>query len=515
MKQLYFGDCLDILKDLYAKYPNGFIDLIYIDPPFNSKRDYNILFEDLDMTDTKAQREAFADTWSRVSYHDTLNELLELNRDLYNLLKTLDSINIPKSAVSYLTTMAIRIYYMHKVLKDTGSFYLHCDPSMSHYLKIVCDLIFGKKFFRNEIVWCYKEREISKKQWNKKHDIILFYTKSLKNKFNWKEVADEYSTGTYKKFNYLDENGRRFQIRGKGGPYTGKQGLNIELEQEHPDWVYRDYLDKSPGIPPRDWFIIPVINRAAKERLGYPTQKPEALLERIIKASSNEGDLVADFFCGCGTTIAVANRLNRNWLGVDISHLAIRLILKRLTDPYDDDMKRKIRGEIEIHGFPRDVASAKELARKERGGRLEFQEWVVEVLLHGIHNPKRTADGGWDGYITFRKNGNEKGVILIEVKSGNANLDMLRKFIHIVNSTKADMGVFVCFAEQLSKSMEHEAKLAGKYPNYKFDKIQIITIEDLLEGREIKMPGGVDQTTFKKAVKDVRPENSFKPEELL
>lgn len=173
----------------------------------------------------------------------------------------------------------------------------------------------------------------------------------------------------------------------------------------------------------------------------------------------------------------------------------------------------KAQPEIEIHGFRRDIASAKELARKGKGGRLEFQEWIVEVLLHGIHNPKRSADGGWNGYITFIRNGNEKEIILIEVKSGKANLDMLRKFIHIVNNTERDMGVFVCFAEQASKSMKNEAKPAGEYPNYKFDKIQIITIEDLLVGKEIRISGGVDPTTFKKVVKDVRPENSLKPEE--
>lgn len=506
MKKLYFGDCLDILKELHVKHPLGFIDLIYIDPPFNSKRNYNILFEDIDMTDTKAQKEAFADTWSNVSYKDTLNELFELNKDLYNFIKTLDTIYISKSIVSYLTTMAIRIFYMHKVLKDTGSFYLHCDPNMSHYLKIICDLIFGRNILFNELVWCYKEREVSKNQWNKKHDIILFFTKSLKNVFNWKDIYEEYSLGTVKKFNYVDKDGRKFQVRGKGGQFTGEQGLNIELETTNPDWVYRDYLDKSPGVPPRDWFVIPVINRAAKERLGYPTQKPEALLEKIIKASSNEGDIIADFFCGCGTSTAVANRLNRQWIGVDISHLAIRLILKRLTDTYEGELKNRLRNEIEIHGFPKDIASAKELAQKDKRGRLEFQEWVIEVLFNGVHNPKKVADGGWDGYITFHKNGKERGVILIEVKSGGVNVKNIREFIHVTRTENADLGVFVCFEDEVTKPMKEAAKDAGKYKGYKIDMIQIITIEDLLQGKKIIMPGGVDASTFKQATIDVRPE---------
>ncbi|QLH53850.1 MAG: Type III restriction-modification system methylation subunit [Candidatus Kapaibacterium sp.] len=508
MKQLYFGDCLDVLKKFAREHPKGFIDLIYIDPPFNSKRDYNILFEHIEMEDTKAQREAFTDTWSNVSYIDSLNELADLHDDVYQFLKTLDRINISTSTVSYLTTMAIRIFYMHKVLKDTGSFYLHCDPNMSHYLKVICDLIFGRNVRFNELIWCYKEREISKKQWNKKHDVILFYTKSMNNKFNWELVAEDYSLGTYKKFNYVDENGRRFQIRGKGGPYLGKQGLSIELESTHPEWVYRDYLDKSPGVPPRDWFIIPVINRASKERLGYPTQKPEALLEKIILASSNEGDLVADFFCGCGTTIAVANRLNRQWIGVDISHLAIRLVLKRLTDPYDDETKKSILKEIEIHGFPRDIASAKELANKGTKGRLEFQYWVVEILLGGIVNPKKSADGGWDGYISFAKSENERGKILIEVKSGSVNINMIRSFIQVVEKQNADLGFFVCFKEYVTDSMKSEAKKVGKYNGFNIDRIQIITIEDLLEGNGPKLPGGADPTIFKKATKEVRPINN-------
>jgi site-specific DNA-methyltransferase (adenine-specific) len=561
MKQLYFGDCLDVLKELSAKHPNGFIDLIYIDPPFNSKRNYNILFEDLDMTDTKAQREAFADTWSRVSYKDTLNELLELHKDLYNFLKTLDSINISKSAVSYLTTMAIRIYYMHKVLKDTGSFYLHCDSSMSHFLKLICDLIFGdkNKGFKNEIVWKRTSAHNDPKKFGRNTDRILFYTKSEKYTFNtvFLNYDDSYLTKFYR---YYDEKGvyrlsdltgpginpndeewrgyhpanvkrhwsvpKRYLIKVLGKEkfekmttkqkldYLYEQGLIHFTQQGTPS--FKRYLETMGGVPAQElWTDIPPISPQAKERLGYPTQKPEALLERIIKASSNEGDLVADFFCGCGTTIAVANRLNRNWLGVDISHLAIRLILQRLTDPYDDDMKRRIRSEIEIHGFPRDVASAKELARKGQGGRLEFQEWVVEVLLHGINNPKRTADGGWDGYITFRKNGNEKGVILIEVKSGNVSVKDIREFKQVVDSEQADMGVFVCFADELSKPMLEAAKDAGRYRNYQFDRIQIITIEELLQGKEIKMPGGVDPTTFKKAVKDIRPEKPSKPKEMF
>jgi len=492
MKELYFGDCLDVLKELYEKYPNGFIDLIYIDPPFNSKRNYNILFEDIDMKDTKAQREAFADTWSNVSYIDNMNEMADLNFDVYKFLKNLDEINVSKSTVAYISTMAVRIYYMREVMKSTGSFYLHCDPNMSHYLKILCDLIFGYKHFRNELVWCYKERELSKKQWNKKHDIILFYSKSVNLNFYWKEVAENYSDYTIKrKFKYQDENGR-YRLR-------YKDGRNDPPKED--DNTYRQYL--TDGVPPRDWFLLPIINQAAKERLGYPTQKPEALLERIIKASSNEGDVVADFFCGCGTTIAVAERLGRNWLGTDISHLAIKLILERIIKPIPDNKRIDFQKGISIHGFPKDIASAKELAIKDKKGRYEFQEWVVEFLIGGILNPKKSADGGWDGYITFPKAGKEKGRILIEVKSGKVNVKNIREFIEVINSNNADIGVFVCFQDQITQPMLAAAKSAGKYPNYNFDKIQIITIEELLEGKEIRMPSGVDSSLFKIATKRV------------
>jgi len=513
MKTLNFGDCLEILKELCPN-PNkaeGFIDLIYIDPPFNSKRDYNVLFEEA-VIDATAQKKAFADTWSNVSYYDTLDELHKIDLDLYKFLMTLNDIHISKGAVSYLTTMSIRIWYMHKVLKNTGSFYLHCDPTMSHYLKIICDIIFRESNFRNEIIWCYKERELAKTNWNKKHDVILFYTKSENNVFNWKEVHEEYSLGTIKKFNYTDDDGRKFQIRGKGGKYTGEQGLDISLEETDPDLVYRDYFDKSPGVPPRDWWVIPVINRAAKERLGYPTQKPETLLERIIKASSNEGDLVADFFCGCGTTIAVADRLNRNWIGVDISHLAIKLIKKRLTDKIENTtLREEYAKTIEIKGFPHDIASAYALSKddyetadanatevkdkpinKNNKGRMLFQEWVIEIMLGAVCNPKRTADGGWDGHQIFELPDGTKETVLIEVKSGNVNVKNVREFIQVVNSQNASIGVFVCFGKQVTRPMFEEATKEGYYRtdvfSKKYPKIQILTIEDLFNHQFIKMP---------------------------
>ncbi|MBS4027190.1 MAG: site-specific DNA-methyltransferase, partial [Ignavibacteriales bacterium] len=242
-------------------------------------------------------------------------------------------------------------------------------------------MIFGENNFLSEIVWCYRERGISKTYWNNKHDIILFYVKKVgEHNFNCNVVLEPYSEEYLKKFKYEDEKGL-YQIRGKniqGSPVQKADGLTPKAEVLYPDLTYRQYMQD--GMLPLDWWQIPLLNKSANERLGYPTQKPEALLERVIKASSNEGDIVADFFCGCGTTIAVAERLHRNWLGVDISHLAIKLIVNRLTKPYEEDEEKKrkwILENIEITGFPKDVASAKELARNTKDGRFGFQDWIV------------------------------------------------------------------------------------------------------------------------------------------
>ena len=289
---------------------------------------------------------------------------------------------------------------MHKLLKETGSFYLHCDPTMSHYLKIVCDLVFGRNCFRNEVVWYYRRWTNVSKKFKQMHDIILFYSKSNDIIFNKVEVEPTKSQQAVIERGYnvnkvKSKSGKALQllIYDKEKVDELVKAGKIDLKK-YDNIVYRD----TKLTEASDVWEIQYIHSQAKERLGYPTQKPEALLERIIGASSNEGDLVADFFCGCGTSVSVANRLNRNWLGVDISHLAIKLILKRLTDGLEDAAKKEFLNSIEINGFPKDIASAKELAVKDKKGRIDFQEWVVEFLLGGILNPKKTADGGWEGY---------------------------------------------------------------------------------------------------------------------
>ncbi|MCL5990881.1 MAG: site-specific DNA-methyltransferase [Bacteroidetes bacterium] len=532
MNKLFFGDCLDVLKDLHKKNPDGFIDLIYIDPPFNSKRNYNVLFESLDMADTKAQKEAFADTWSNVTYIDSLNEILEELKDknLYTFLKTLDTVSESKSVVSYLTTMAIRIHYMRKVLKDTGSFYLHCDQTMSHYLKIICDFIFGINNFINEIIWkrtsSLKTSQFKNRKFGVNTDTLLLYAKTdkyffdseaIKVSFTKKELLEHYP--------FEDEKGRFaksplfrsvgmgerinlcYEYKNVSSPTKAgwkisidklkKLDVNGEIDWTNPKIPYRKFRPENT----KGWLVsniwTDIEQTGGKERLGYPTQKPEKLLERIIKASSKEGELVADFFCGCGTTISMANQLKRQWLGADISHLAIRLILKRLTDPYDEPTKMKIRSSIEINGFPKDIDSAKELAHTKVKGRLKFEEWIIEVMLGGVVNPQKNTEG-YDGYITFPKSEKERGIILIEVKSGNVNLPQFQHFINTVKSNEADMGIFVCFEDEVTNNMQKKAKDEGKFIGFQLDKIKIITVEELFQGKEIKYPGYVENNTFKK-----------------
>jgi site-specific DNA-methyltransferase (adenine-specific) len=526
MNHLYFGDCLNVLRDLKENYPQPFIDLIYIDPPFNSKRNYNVLFESMDMTDANAQKQAFADTWTNVAYMDELHMLAEMHKDLYDVLTAFSKAkSISDSAVAYLTTMALRIWYMHKILKDTGSFYLHCDETMSHYLKLVCDMIFEEKNFRNEIVWQRTNAHNMKaKYYGRVHDVILFYTKS--SKYIWNEQYTEYSPEQLSRFKE-DENGklykaenltfsspnpnRQFEWRGVRPPANRSWGASKEQLEKW--WKEGRILKKQDGNPRMDglkifledlkgkllndwWGDVSRVGNTSSESLGYPTQKPEALMERIIKASSNEGDVVADFFCGCGTTIAVAQKLNRKWLGADISHLAIRLIVKRLVDSYGEGVKHNIK----IHGFPADVASARELAEKTDKGRILFQEWVIEVLLNGVVNEKKVADGGYDGYLTYQTEAG-KEFVLIEIKSGKVNVTNIREFIRVIDKEKANAGIFVCFENTVTKEMLKEAKSAGhiKIGNVEFgqDKIQIMTIESLMSNHHPNLPNV--SSTFKKA----------------
>ena len=460
---LYYGDNLDILKHLVKTYGNKpFIDLIYIDPPFNSKRNYNILFQDLISSEENgkkitAQKEAFRDTWSNVEISDTLEQMQHLdNLNIYYFLKENNDRRIfTDSQMSYLTMMSIRIYYMRHLLKDTGSFYLHCDPTMSHYLKILLDIIFGVKNFRNEIVWCYRGAAYPKKDFGKRHDIIFRYSKSDNYMFYIDNIRIPYAEETVKRFSYKINNKRK-------GIDFGEQELN------------------PLGRHPDDWFSdIQPIAPSAKERLGYPTQKPETLLERIIKASSNEGDVVADFFCGCGTSITVAEKLKRQWIGVDINHLAISLVEEKRLKP--------LKTKYKVEGFPKDIKQAEVLAKEKP---FEFEQWIVEYVLKG-HKTKKTGDGGFDGHISLEFKSvidnqveNEKHLCILEVKGGSCNVKNIREFENVIDKKKASMGIFICFEKKVTKEMRKHCSdsdnknIAGLF---KTKKVSILTVESIIK----------------------------------
>ncbi len=288
--RLFFGDNLHVMRML----PSESIDLIYIDPPFFSGRNYNVIFGDAN------EVRSFTDIWEG---------------------------GMP----GYLTWLNARLLEMMRLLKPTGSIYVHLDWHAAHYVKVEMDKIFGYDNFLDNIVWCYKTRQFSKQYWNRKHDDILVYKKGNEHTFNWKEVLSPYSEVTIKKYKHKDENGRyRLCGRGiQGSPIRSAKDVDPEWEKTHPELVVRDYLRE--GYAPEDHWQIDIVNQAANERIGYPTQKPEAVLERIIKASSNDGDVVADLFCGGGTTLAVAQRLGRRWIGCDISRIAVAITADRVT----------------------------------------------------------------------------------------------------------------------------------------------------------------------------------------
>jgi DNA modification methylase len=352
---IYCGDNLDQLK----KLPDECIDLIYIDPPFNSNRNYEVFWGE-----TKEKR-SFEDRHA--------------------------------STQAYIEFMRPRCVELHRVLKKTGSFYYHCDWHASHYVKIMLDQIFSDNYFQNEIIWCYKTRHSSKKHFGRKHDTIFFYTKSSSYVFNWEETVRPLSENTIKKYKHKDEKGHyRLEGRGiTGSPIKSAKDVDPEWERTHPELVVRDYLEDKIGIPIEDYWEIDIINQASKERLGYPTQKPLPLLERIIKASSNPNDIVLDAFCGCGTALVAAENLGRQWVGIDISPTACRVMAKRMRDvcgmKEDEKLWRIGRGFV-VRDLPWTIEKLREIPP------FEFENWAV-IALGGKPNVAKVGDMGIDGRI--------------------------------------------------------------------------------------------------------------------
>jgi len=474
-RTLFFGDNLEILRD---KIPDGCIDLVYLDPPFNSNRNYNILYRE-GLIDSPAQVQAFEDSWHWTHEAQHIFEELvgvkssktKINQKISDLMLALEKMVGKNDVLAYLTMMTIRLIELRRVLKPTGSVYLHCDPSASHYLKMVMDAIFGAQNFRNEIVWCYRGAGYPKTDFGKRHDIILRYSKTNDYIFNLDDIREEYAEATKERFKHHIGNIRE-------GKDFGTQTLN------------------PLGKQPDDWWQIQPIAPSAKERLGYPTQKPEALLERIIKASSNEGDWVLDPFCGCGTTVAVAEKLKRKWIGIDITTLAITLIKSRLEKKFPE---RNLK--IKIDGLPKDLAGARKLAEKNR---FEFEYWALGFVnaipaQNKTKENMRGADKGIDGIINFYmelNNGEEKvGTAIVQVKSGGVKRNDIATLKGDLEREKAAAGIFITL-DQPTKSMVAEAIAAGHFEAKfgpvpkEYPKIQILTIEDLLAHKLPDLPAG-------------------------
>jgi site-specific DNA-methyltransferase (adenine-specific) len=372
-------------------------------------------------------------------------------------------------------------------------------------LKILLDAVFCARGgdFRNELVWCYKSRPQSKKYFGKKHDCIFFYTKNEQYTFNWDVIARPLADETVKKYRLVDENGRQYRLQGRGitgSPIRSAKDVDKKWETTHPELVVRDYLDEKIGVAQEDWWLIDIINQSAKERLGYSTQKPLALLERIIKASSNEGDVVLDAFCGCGTTVDAAQSLNRKWIGIDITYQSVSLILKRLTDRYG----KKIMNKIALSGIPQDIEAAKALAHKQDDRlRKEFEKWAILTYTDNQAkiNDKKGADKGIDGIAYILG-----GTALFSVKSGHVSVKDIRDFARVIEREKAAAGVFITL-EEPTKPMLQEAAVFGnlldppglKMPK-KTSKLQIVTIQEMMDGKRINLP--IPEAVVKSAPKN-------------
>jgi len=523
---LYYGDNLDILKRYFS---DESIDLVYLDPPFKSNQNYNVLFKEKNGSQAASQIRAFEDTWTwgqddEVVYAD----LVTKGGKVADCLQAFRMFLGPCDMLAYLVMMAPRLTELRRVMKPTGSIYLHCDPAASHYLKMLMDAVFGPANFRTEIVWkrssAHSDAKQGRVQHGRIHDVILFYTKN--DKWLWNHVFTPYDESYIEAFyKYIEpETGRRYRLdnlTGPGGAAKGNPSYEVmgvtrfwryskekmeelirqgRIVQTKPGTVpaYKRYLDEMPGVPLQDWWgdIGPISSQAA-ERLGYPTQKPETLLERIIKASSNEGDMVLDPFCGCGTTIAAAQKLKRRWIGIDITHLAITLMKKRLLDAFGTEAKFVVQGE------PTSLPDAAALAESDP---YQFQWWALGLVGARPVEQKKGADKGIDGKIVFQ--GDAPGIfenVVISVKAGHVTANHVRDLRGVVERDKAAIGVLISM-EGSTKPMQTEAVTAGFFESKtwgkKYPKIQLLTIVELLAGKKIEMPPIKQvEATFKKAEK--------------
>jgi site-specific DNA-methyltransferase (adenine-specific) len=528
---LFYGDNLPILREYI---PTESVDLVYLDPPFNSNRSYNVLFRDESGHAADAQITAFDDTWHwGEQAQDTLDALqTQAQPEVGKMITALHAFIGDNQMMAYLVMMAARLVELHRVLKPTGSLYLHCDPTASHYLKVILDTIFGPQNYRNELVWNRTSAHANVSQkYGAIHDSIFFYTKT--GIYTWNQLYvpyDETYIDTF--FDQVESSGRRYarrdltasMQRASSGQLYEWKGIRPppsrcwamtkdkmdELDaQGRIHWPKKEggmprlklYVEDLPGNPIQDiWGDIKTMHNLSGERLGYPTQKPLALLERIIQASSNPGDVVLDAFCGCGTAIAAAEKLGRKWIGIDVTHLAIALMRYRLEGMFPGT-------KFDVIGEPEDLGAAKQLAHDDR---YQFEWWALSLVQakplggqEGSKTGKKGSDKGVDGLITFiDDNSGKPKQVVVQVKSGHVKSGDIRDLVGVLDREKAAMGVFVTL-ESPTADMHTEALKAGKYHspgwNKDYRKVQILTIEQLLKGAPVDMPPTA--TTFKQAQK--------------
>ena len=558
---LYYGDNLTVLRE---HVPDESVDLVYLDPPFNSNASYNVLFREKSGEESPAQIKAFTDTWewtleSQRTYENEimLNPATPANvKEMVSAFRQFIGSN---AMMAYLVMMTPRLVELRRVLKPTGSIYLHCDPTASHYLKVLMDAIFGKDYFRSEINWrrtnAHNDAKQGRQQYGNVRDTILFYTKGSRWTWNW--LYTDYDNAYVDSFYKFTEqgSGRRYQMgdltaakpggdtsyewrvkRLRGGdweadltneynspldgweykgvlPYQGRYwGFSKELMATMAQDGrivftktgtprYKRYLDEMPGVPlQNDWTDIRPASRS--ESMGYPTQKPLALLERIVQASSNEGDVVLDPFCGCGTAIAAAQKLNRQWIGIDITHLAVALMKNRLKTAFNILPGQ----DYQVVGEPVDAGSARALAEQDR---FQFEFWAMSLLeAFPREQKKRGADQGVDGVVYFidgPKRAMHKAIV--QVKSGKVSSPLIRDLKGTVEREQASMGLFITL-EPPTSAMRKEAVSAGFYHSdlwqRDYPKIQIRTVEELLDGTLFEMPA--HQPMYQPARRVARPE---------
>lgn len=531
MNHLYYGDNLQVLRE---HIKDESVDLIYLDPPFNSQATYNVLFKSSKGKDSAAQIEAFEDTWTwgeqaEAAYYD-ITQGKHKKAEVAQMIIAMRVFLGDNNMMAYLVNMAARLVELHRVLKPTGSLYLHCDPTASHYLKVILDGIFDIRNFRNEITW---KRQTAHSDARRKFadvtDIVLFFSKS--NSYTFSPIYSDYNSDYIGKFYRFNDNDGRGVYRldniaspnprpnmmyeWMGFPYPEKgwryqrstmQTLHNEGRIWYPksdDGNYdlsrrpqiKRFLREQKGqIVTNIWSDINPLHFAAQERLGYPTQKPLALLERIIFASSNEGDVILDPFCGCGTALHAAQKLNRNWIGIDITHLAISLIERRLRDAFPQI-------EFEVHGTPKDLEGARDLADRDK---YQFQWWALSLVnAMPVGGKKKGADRGIDGVIYATPAERQTVQVIVSVKGGeNVTVSMIRDLKGVLEREKAAIGLFITLTEPTTP-MRREAHGSGYYEchNKKYPKLQILTIEELLNGKKPDIPS-TDPEMWKKPKKE-------------